>query len=67
MALLTLSLWVSVVQVFCVIPKYIQPFLRKTLGTREWPPKLLCSRQSPQVLLGPREKMGWGQGRCPGK
>ncbi|XP_072685855.1 DC-STAMP domain-containing protein 2 isoform X6 [Canis lupus baileyi] len=23
----------SVVQVFCVIPKYIQPFLRKTLGT----------------------------------
>ncbi|XP_062961915.1 DC-STAMP domain-containing protein 2 [Cynocephalus volans] len=23
----------SVVQVFCVIPKYIQPFLRKTIGT----------------------------------
>ncbi|XP_044122402.1 DC-STAMP domain-containing protein 2 isoform X1 [Neovison vison] len=23
----------SVVQVFCVIPKYLQPFLRKTLGT----------------------------------
>ncbi|EFB25783.1 hypothetical protein PANDA_011519, partial [Ailuropoda melanoleuca] len=23
----------SVVQVFCVIPKYVQPFLRKTLGT----------------------------------
>lgn len=25
----------SVVQVFCVIPKYIQPFLRQTIGTRE--------------------------------
>lgn len=35
---LTLSLWAPVVQVFCVIPKYLQPFLRKTLGTREWPP-----------------------------
>lgn len=35
---LTLGLWVPVVQVFCIIPKYLQPFLRKTLGTREWPP-----------------------------
>lgn len=25
----------SVVQVFCVIPKYIQPFLHRTIGTRE--------------------------------
>ncbi|XP_053065017.1 DC-STAMP domain-containing protein 2 isoform X1 [Acinonyx jubatus] len=28
----TLSLRVSVVQVFCIIPEYIQPFLRKTIG-----------------------------------
>lgn len=33
--LLTLSIWLTAVQVFCVIPKYIQPFLRKTIGTRE--------------------------------
>lgn len=33
----TLSLWLSVVQVFCILPMYIQPFLRKTIGTREWP------------------------------
>lgn len=25
----------SAVQVFCIIPKYIQPFLRETIGTRE--------------------------------
>lgn len=34
---LTLQSPLSVVQVFCIIPKYIQPFLRKTIGTRKWP------------------------------
>lgn len=33
--ILTLSLRPSAVQVFCIIPKYIQPFLRETIGTRE--------------------------------
>lgn len=33
-ALLTLS-WLSVAQVFCIFPGYIQTFLRKTISTRE--------------------------------
>lgn len=33
--LLTPGLWLAVVQVFCIIPKYIQPFLRETIVTRE--------------------------------
>lgn len=49
--LLMLSLRVPVVQVFCVIPKYVQPFLRKTLGTREWPP--------------PSPAAGGAPGQCP--
>lgn len=36
-ALLTFGLGLAVVQVFCIIPKYIQPFLRKTIGTRKCP------------------------------
>lgn len=50
--LLTLGLWVPVVQVFCVIPKYIQTFLRKTLGTREWPAPSPAARSLPSSWHG---------------
>ncbi|XP_049637561.1 DC-STAMP domain-containing protein 2 [Suncus etruscus] len=44
----------SVVQVFCVIPQYVQPFLRETIGTHPGgPPK------PPGLFPAPRSPLPW--------